>query len=86
MIFFCNVVNCRRLYYPDEVKVIKDVYRKNNGKEIPEYTQKEWNKNASWYNRLKLFVQSLNKKSLNLRVIHNRLRNFCLVSLNYIEM
>ncbi len=34
----------------------------------------------------KLFVQSLNKKSLNLRVIHNRLRNFCLVSLNYIEM
>lgn len=34
----------------------------------------------------KLFVQSLNKKALNLRVIHKRLRNFCLVSLNSIEI
>lgn len=51
-VMFCNGVNTRRVYHPDEMKVIEDVYKKNNGKAIPFYSQKEWNKNAPWYNRL----------------------------------
>lgn len=50
--FFCNGVNTRRVYHPDEAHILKEVYRKNNGREIPEYTQAQWNKNAPWYNRL----------------------------------
>ncbi|MFC0727711.1 peptidoglycan recognition protein family protein [Enterococcus faecalis] len=50
--FFCNGVNCKRLYDEDEVKVIQAVYRENNGKEIPFFGQDKWNKNAPWYNRL----------------------------------
>lgn len=51
-VMFCNGINTRRVYHPDEMKVIEDVYKKNNGKAIPFYSQKEWNKNAPWYNRL----------------------------------
>uniref|UniRef100_UPI00359C8193 CHAP domain-containing protein n=2 Tax=Enterococcus faecalis TaxID=1351 RepID=UPI00359C8193 len=50
--FFCNGVNCRRLYDPDEANVIKEVYKANNGKEIPFFGQGEWTKNAPWYKRL----------------------------------
>ncbi|HAP4931549.1 TPA: lysin [Enterococcus faecalis] len=51
-VMFCNGVNTRRVYHPDEMKVIEKVYKDNNGKSIPFYSQKEWNKNAPWYNRL----------------------------------
>lgn len=50
--FFCNGVNCRRLYHGDEAKVIKTVYRENNGKEIPFFGKDKWPKNAPWYKRL----------------------------------
>lgn len=50
--FFCNGINCRRLYHEDEIKVIQDVYKANNEKDIPFYGQDKWNKNAPWYNRL----------------------------------
>ena len=51
-VMFCNGVNTRRVYHPDEMKVIEKVYKDNNGRSIPFYSQKEWNKNAPWYNRL----------------------------------
>lgn len=51
-IMFCNGVNTRRVYHPDEVHIIKEVYRKNNGKEIPVYNKNQWSKNAPWYIRL----------------------------------
>lgn len=51
-VMFCNGVNTRRVYHPDEMKVIEKVYKDNNGTSIPFYSQKEWNKNAPWYNRL----------------------------------
>lgn len=50
--FFCNGVNCRRLYHGDEAEVIKTVYRENNGKEIPFFGKEKWPKNAPWYKRL----------------------------------
>ncbi|EGO2800814.1 CHAP domain-containing protein [Enterococcus faecalis] len=50
--FFCNGVNCRRLYHPDEAEVIKTIYRENNGKEIPFFGKDKWPKNAPWYKRL----------------------------------
>lgn len=50
--FFCNGVNCRRLYHPDEAEVLKTVYKENNGKEIPFFGQDKWSKNAPWYKRL----------------------------------
>lgn len=51
-VMFCNGVNTRRVSHPDEMKVIEDLYKKNNGKDIPFYGQDKWNKNAPWYNRL----------------------------------
>ena len=64
-VMFCNGVNCRRVSHPDEMKVIENIYRKNNGKDIPFYSQKEWNKNAPWYNRLETVcpVVGITKKS-----------------------
>lgn len=50
--FFCNGVNCRRLYHPDEANVIKDVYKANNGEEIPFFGQDKWTKDSPWYKRL----------------------------------
>ena len=50
--FFCNGVTCKRMYHPDEIHIIKEVYRKNNGKEMPSYDRKMWPKNAPWYKRL----------------------------------
>ncbi|ETC90884.1 lysin, partial [Enterococcus faecalis PF3] len=51
-VMFCNGVNTRRVSHPDEMKVIEDLYKRNNGKDIPFYGQDKWNKNAPWYNRL----------------------------------
>ncbi len=51
-IYYCNGVNCRHLPYDDNVKLLQELYRKNNGREIPRYTQKEWNIHAPWYKRL----------------------------------
>lgn len=64
-VMFCNGVTIRRVYHPDEMKVIEDVYKKNNGTAIPFYSQKEWNKNAPWYNRLEAMfpLTGVTKKS-----------------------
>ena len=51
-VMFCNGINTRRVYHPDEVAVIKEIYKKNNGKDIPEFDRKTWNKDAPWYHRL----------------------------------
>ncbi len=51
-VMFCNGVNTRRVSHPDEMKVIEDLYKRNNGKDIPFYGQDKWNKKAPWYNRL----------------------------------
>lgn len=49
---FCNGVNTRRVYHNDEVNIVKELYRKNNGKEIPVYYKKDWPKTSPWYIRL----------------------------------
>ena len=51
-IMFCNGVNTRRVYNDDEAYIVRELYRKNNGKEIPAFTKNEWPKNAPWYLRL----------------------------------
>lgn len=51
-VMFCNGVTTKRIYHPDEMKVIENVYKANNGKAIPFYSQKEWTKNSPWYKRL----------------------------------
>lgn len=47
--YFFDGQNVRVLGHPDELKIIKEIYRANNGKEIPSYS---WKKSAPWWNRL----------------------------------
>lgn len=52
-------VSTRRLTHPDEAKLLKDIYRANNGKELPYYGKDKWNANAPWYNRLEAVYPSV---------------------------
>lgn len=51
-IYYFDGTNTKRLTHPDEARVLKDIYRRNNGKEMPYFDKNEWNKNAPWYARL----------------------------------
>lgn len=48
-IYFFDGQNVRVLGHPDELKIIQEIYRANNGKEIPSYS---WKKSAPWWHRL----------------------------------
>lgn len=51
-VMFCNGITCKRLYHGDEINIVKNVYKANNGKDIPFYTAKDWNSKNPWYVRL----------------------------------
>lgn len=50
--YYCNGVNCRHIPYEDNVKLLKELYKKNNGHEMPVYTKEDWTIYAPWYKRL----------------------------------
>ena len=50
--YYCNGVNCRHIPYEDNVKLLQELYKKNNGHELPIYTQSDWTVHAPWYKRL----------------------------------
>lgn len=48
--YYFNGVSYEYLNDPDVINILKDVYRKNNGKEMPEYTN--WDNKSPWWVRL----------------------------------
>lgn len=54
--YFFNGVSYEYISHPDAVKVLKDVYKANNGKDMPEY---QWNKSAPWWVRLEQPIVNL---------------------------
>ena len=58
--YFYNGVTYEYVGHPDSLVIIKEVYRKNNGKEIPEF---HWKKGAPWWDRLEQPVVDLQKLS-----------------------
>ncbi|EOH93425.1 hypothetical protein UAW_02674 [Enterococcus haemoperoxidus ATCC BAA-382] len=48
-IFYFNGVDTVHIQHMDTVKLLKQIYKANNGKDIPEYT---WNSKEPWYTRL----------------------------------
>ncbi|MDT2596793.1 peptidoglycan recognition protein family protein [Enterococcus dongliensis] len=58
--YFYNGVTYEYVGHPDALVIIKEVYRKNNGKEIPEF---HWKKGAPWWSRLEQPVVDLQKLS-----------------------
>jgi len=49
--YFYNGVTIKKLTHPDQVKVLQEIYRKNNNRELPSF---DWsNKNGPWFARLK---------------------------------
>lgn len=54
--YFFNGVSYEYIDNPDVINILKEVYRKNNNKEIPEYT---WNNTGPWWIRLQQPVVNL---------------------------
>lgn len=54
--YYFNGVTYEYISHPDVINILKEVYRKNNGKEIPEYT---WDNKAPWWIRLQQPVVNL---------------------------
>ncbi len=54
--YYFNGVSYEYISHPDAVKILKDVYKDNNGKSIPEY---HWKDSAPWYARLQQPVVNL---------------------------
>lgn len=46
--YFFNGVSYEYIENPDSIAMIKDIYKKNNGKDIPEYF---WDDKAPWWIR-----------------------------------
>lgn len=55
--YYFNGVTYEYINDPDVINILKDVYRKNNGKEMPEYTN--WDNKAPWWIRLQQPVVNL---------------------------
>lgn len=49
MAYYFNGVSSIYIGHPDSVKILKTIYKDNNGKDIPEY---HWKNNAPWWVRL----------------------------------
>lgn len=47
--YFYDGQNVRIIGHPDELKILQEIYRANNGRELPSYA---WKKSAPWWNRL----------------------------------
>lgn len=47
--YYFNGVNIKYINHPDGVYILKDIYQKNKGKILPEYT---WDNKAPWWIRL----------------------------------
>ena len=54
--YFFNGVSYEYITHPDAVKILKDVYKANNGHDIPEY---HWETKAPWWVRLEQPVVNL---------------------------
>ncbi|MHC5215673.1 N-acetylmuramoyl-L-alanine amidase [Enterococcus sp. LJL128] len=49
--YYYNGITIKKLTHPDQVKVLQEIYRKNNNRELPSF---DWsNKSAPWFARLK---------------------------------
>lgn len=47
--YYFNGVSYEYVGHPDSVKILKDIYKANNGHDMPEY---KWDKKAPWWARL----------------------------------
>lgn len=47
--YYFNGVSSKHLGHPDQINILKKIYKDNNGKDMPEY---KWNSKAPWYSRL----------------------------------
>ncbi|CAI3279695.1 peptidoglycan recognition protein [Enterococcus cecorum] len=64
--YYFNGVTYEYIGHPDVINILKDVYRKNNGKDMPEY---QWDNKAPWWIRLQqpvVDLQSLSDKVDNI--------------------
>lgn len=53
-VFYFDGFEVRPLTHPDEMKVLQDIYKANNGKDMPFFN---WTSNVPWYYRLKDILQ-----------------------------
>lgn len=56
-VYWFNGQEIKTLTHPDQLKIIKQIYKDNNGKDMPNYA---WKSSAPWYARLS---QALNAKT-----------------------
>ncbi len=50
--YYCNNLNCHHIPYEDNVKILQELYKKNNECDLPVYTQQNWAINTPWHKRL----------------------------------
>lgn len=55
--YYFNGVSSKYLGHPDQISILKTIYKDNNGKAMPEYT---WNSKAPWYSRLEASCMEVN--------------------------
>lgn len=58
--YYFNGVTFEYIGHPDSIKILKQIYKDNNGKDMPEY---HWNNSAPWWNRLEQPTVNLQKLS-----------------------
>lgn len=57
-VYYFDGKDVHPLNHPDERKVLNDIYKANNGKDMPEFL---WSTKAPWYTRLKQAISRIEK-------------------------
>lgn len=58
-VYWFDGQNIRALTHPDQLKIIRQIYKDNNGKDMPDYA---WKSSAPWYVRLSQAINAKTKK------------------------
>lgn len=69
--YFFNGVSYEHIEHPDVLKILKDVYKDNNGKNMPEY---HWKSNAPWWLRLEQPIVNLQAMSDKIDKIDKKIK------------
>lgn len=69
--YFFNGVSYEYIDHPDVIKILKDVYKANNGRDIPEY---QWDNKAPWWARLQQPIVNLQAMSDKIDKIDKKIK------------